>query len=372
MRIGVRFSPRGVTLVELLVVITIISMMMAMLLPALTGARESARRTVCQNNLRQFGVGLQAVAQNNSNGAFCSGAFDWQRDGSVTDYGWVADMVKIGIPTGRMLCPSNSAQLAGVYNDLLNWAGPSDTCVDYSGSPKEILPDGSELRNPCRAILENQYGTDRREFVERMVYQKNYNTNYTPSWVLVRTEARLNTSGTLRRAVATCSANILTRNVTAGPLTRAKADSQAVSLCMIPILGCGSGTTFSADRIGPWPAGTPMVPSMTAGPRYEDDPPSALTVPNTTAKWNATGRNVGDGITLQDFRLFAPVHRASCSILFLDGSVRSFTDGNNDSYLNNGFRPAADAAAIATIGFTGDIVELPEEEVFSRAALNQR
>ena len=174
----------------------------------------------CQSNLKQFFVGMSAHAQ--SHKTYCSGAFDWNRDGCVTEVGWVADLVNSGTPVGKMLCPSNPGQISEAYDDLLGLSPAGfDPCVDHVGSPPSTAPDGTSIVNPCRLIVETPLAPlseQRRQLVEGRIYREFYNTNYTASWFLVRSGALLDASGNLKSGGAGCEVSLKARGSTFGPL----------------------------------------------------------------------------------------------------------------------------------------------------------
>jgi prepilin-type N-terminal cleavage/methylation domain-containing protein/prepilin-type processing-associated H-X9-DG protein len=146
----------GFTLIELLVVIAIIALLAALLLPALSRAKESARSSQCLSQMRQIGLAVRLYADGNNDefprsqhSAFAHGQLPWGR--AIAPELGQKDQSWTNLLSGLYHCPSDPRKGAWSYGQNVYFELDPEN-DDYTGSPQTWRRVGS-VPNPAATIL---------------------------------------------------------------------------------------------------------------------------------------------------------------------------------------------------------------------------
>jgi prepilin-type N-terminal cleavage/methylation domain-containing protein/prepilin-type processing-associated H-X9-DG protein len=283
---GGRGASEGFTLIELLVVIAIIAILVSILLPALAGARESGRTTVCGSSLRQLALASVTYSTDNR-GLYSTGNFDNRRQsgyGRFDEVGWVACDIRgeYAIP-GNLLCPSS----------------PSRSCQNLN----------------INRANSNSYQAFSQTELQDLIRQ-GYNTNYCQAWYMAATATR-----TIYPAHDPDPKDIRYQQ---GPLREDRIQGNA-SPDKVPLYGDGTSDVSGNPDTVLMPDG-----QLVTGCKALTDGPVQGVMSPYGSVW---GR--------QNYTDFGPAHgkggmnllgadKVYGNIGFADGHVATFTDSNRD------------------------------------------
>ena len=122
-------SPRGFSLIELLVVVSIAGTLLGLVLPAVQSARESARRMACGNNLRQIGIALHSHEAARGFAPAWRKEFSWAeypKDPPNPNFSTVVAGRTAFAPLGQLLPYVEEGRLASLFDMSRGLADPAN------------------------------------------------------------------------------------------------------------------------------------------------------------------------------------------------------------------------------------------------------